>query len=473
MPRQNTFGTGRSRRVTSARQVWRILTATVFVFVADRSLADDYNYDFVKYPVKAVNDRGFAILNCDCSAGGSGRASIYRANTYTDLTPPRMGSASDVVAVAINNQNQVLLYNHNTATARVDFFLYDIDHDSYRLIGTRARLVSSPNVQDMRIGPLIALNDDGEVLAAYGGWVHSADPSGVAQVGGVAYGKPALGEPGSLNPPSDLAEFTRIPPTACITSPKISAFNTHHQFTGTCVLKAGQPAVVSSFIRSENTFVEVAVPDAPWTEITAINNAGVVVGFYQPARGADQRAFVFDGKAYTTLMRRGAQPPSNAASAHGLNDRGQVAGLVFNEGDHGFIATPSAGNPASFPESPNRTHANAPTPERAAAPRSLPPATRVAPGFATHSYVGLNATVSGGVLSFVDAAANGRTITFSGALPVRAADGSASPKIWIAKDADGYVMLTMLPSGMVSGTGLPQKIGEETYEKARRAQVAP
>ncbi len=437
---------------------------------AGATLATEYNYDFVKYPVKAVNDHGYAILNCSdqtCTPTGFGRAFIYHANTYAELTPPRMGAASDVVAIAINNQDQVLLYNHNTATAHVDFFLYDINRDTYRLIGLSGRLLNSPQVQQLRLGPLVGLNDDGEILAGYSGWIHNGDPSGVAPVVGVAYGRPALGVPGSLDAPPEIAGFTQVPRAACATPPRITAFNVHHQFTGSCTLRLGRGADMSSFILSSDAFIEIAVPGAPWTEVNGINNAGVVAGFFQPGKNADRRAFVYDGHRYTTLMQGGSQPPSGAASAFGLNDHGQVAGLVVNVGEHGYIATPSTEMSAASPERPSI----APV---LAAPRSpSPPAPLAAAGTSTRSYIGFAASVRDGVLSYADSPQQTHTTTFHGVLPVRAADGAAGPGTWIARDEDRYVMFTLLPSGMVSGTVLPQKIGEQTYEKAQRARNAP
>lgn len=447
--------------------------AAVALATAAWAFGGDYNYDFVGHPVTGVNVHGIGIINCPyCGPGGGGRAFYYRNRVVTPLRPPGMpltSSASDITAVALNNRDEILVRVHNTASGQAGYYLYEIDHDLYRLVSNRGWLVSNPNIQDFRLGPLIALNDNDEVLAGFGGWVHANTPNGVATVAGLAYGKPALGEPGLLPPLTPLSAFTPLPRPPCTDNLSYSAMNNRHQVTGTCVLARNRATrITSSFIETGNDFAEVSAPGARWTQVTAINNAGVVVGYFQPMHVAsDHRAFLFDGTHYTVLLQ-GIPPCPHAAdaSAYGVSDSGLVSGSLSSGDEIGFIAIPITGEPACRAKAAELATKRDTAP--AVAARPLPPPPPAASGIVTQSYVGFNPQVKEGVLSFTvrSAGAAERTLSFNDVLPVGQTAGG-NPRVWIARDAQGYVMFTILSPSMVSGVRVPEKMGEQTYEQAR------
>ena len=226
----------------------------IVITAATCAFAGDYNYDFLSHPVTGVNAHGIAIINCACGSSGGVRASYYRNGVMTPVSPPGMGPNSDIVAVAINNRDQILVRSHNIATAQAGYFLYDIDHQQYRLVSNSGRLVSNPYIRDFRLATLIAPNDDDEVLAVYGGWLHANSPEGVNVVGGLAYGKPALGEPGSMLPPMGIGEFTPLAPPPCIDNLSYSAMNNRHQVTGTCVLAHNRGKRITTSRRGRNSW---------------------------------------------------------------------------------------------------------------------------------------------------------------------------------------------------------------------------
>ncbi|HEV2268255.1 MAG TPA: hypothetical protein VGR92_02255 [Steroidobacteraceae bacterium] len=452
-----------------------LLAAAVAIAVAAGAHAAAYRYIYVRQALKGISANGIAIANCACGKmGGVGRVLIYRHGAKTELDPPGMRPASDVVAIAINNHDEILLSCHNTATGRLDFFLYDLDRNSFRLIGKLGRLVSNAAFKDFRITGLIALNDNDEVLAGFTGHVRSNDFSGVRIASGVAYGEPAMSAPGSLEPPAGLGEFTQVPKPPCLGNPSYTAMNDRHQITGVCVLAANRSKPhITSFIETDGAVVEVAAPGSMNTRVTAINNSGVVVGFFQPVKTMDNRAFRFDGKAYTTLL----WSPKPARSADvvnpaGISDTGAVAGAVVTATNDtiGFIAVPEHGRPVDISDPgwhvPPKPAPPPPRPLRSPPPAAATPAPR---GFVTRSYMGTHASVRGGVLTFTAmGAGGGRQLTFS-VLPV-GRPGSAGASAWIAKDARGYVMFTVVPSGTVSGIGLPASMARPTYERALNAQ---
>ena len=461
-----------------SRYPLRLLAAAVAMGMAVGAHAAGYHNIYVTHALKGINGNGIAIANCGCGAmGGVGRVFIVRNGARTEVDPPGMRPAADVVAVAINNRNEVLLYSHNTATGRLDFFLYDIDRKTFRLVGKLGRLASNPGFRDFRLTGLIALNDSGEVLAGFSGSVRTnSEPGGpgVMPAGGVAYGKPALGAPGSLEPPAGLGEFTRVPRPPCLGNPSYTAMNDRHQITGICVLAANRSHPhVTSFIETDGAFTEVAAPGSLSTRVTGINNHGDVVGFFQPVRTMDNRGFMFDGRSFTFLLW--APPPVHSADVvnpAGISDDGAVAGSVVTATNDtiGFIAVPESGKtdaiPAAAANVPPRHTPTAPRRSRIPPPVAPP---RFPGALVTRSYMGTQGSVESGVLTFTAmGTGGGRQLTFN-VLPV-GHPSSAGGSVWIAKDARGYVMFTVFASGSVSGIGLPDSMGGPTYERARGTQ---
>lgn len=131
---------------------YRHALAVIAMAAASCVLAGDYNYNFLSHPATGINAHGIAIINCDCGSGGTGRASFYRNGVMTPISPPGMGPSSDIVAVAINNRDQILVRSHKVATAQQGYFLYDIDRQQYRLVSNRGRLVSNPARIELSFG---------------------------------------------------------------------------------------------------------------------------------------------------------------------------------------------------------------------------------------------------------------------------------------------------------------------------------
>lgn len=454
----------------------RLLASVLAIGLAAGAHATAYHYIYVRQALKGINAHGIAIAICGCGAMGSvGRVFIFRGAARTEVDPPGMRPPSDVVAVAINNHDEILLSSHNTATGRLDFFLYDLDRNSFRLIGRQGLLVSNPGLHDFRLTGLIGLNDNDEVLAGFSGFVRTNSGPGVMPAGGVAYGKPALGAPGSLEPPAGRGEFTQVPRPPCLGNPSYTAMNDRHQITGVCVLASNRSHPhLTSFIETDGAFVEVAAPDSMSTRVTGINNHGYVVGFFQPVRTMDNRGFMFDGTSFTFLLW--APPPvrsPDVVNPAAISDDGAVAGSVVNatNDEIGFIAVPAHDNVAAFPAAasnvPSKHAPPVPRPPRSPAPAAAAPAPPH--GLVTRSYMGTHASVQGGVLTFTAiGSGGGRQLSFS-VLPV-GHPGSVGTGAWIAKDAQGYVMFTVFPSGTVSGMGLPASMAAPTYERARSEQ---
>ena len=97
--------------------------------------------------------------------------------------------------------------------------------------------------------------------------------------------------------------------------------------------------IAHGFLRSaDGSFTSIEVSGAVRSYAVAINNAGVIAGFY---RGADSvpHGFVLSQGVYSTLDFPGADD----TIVLDINDRGQIAG-GYNGFTAGFIATPMRGH---------------------------------------------------------------------------------------------------------------------------------
>jgi hypothetical protein len=284
-----------------------------------------------------VNDRGIVVMDC-AGCGDSvtahpafGLSFFYRDKKYTELAPPQLNRGVDQIhAVAINNEDQVLVTVNHTTTKHVYNWLYDIDHQTWQPVSHFATLESNPKAR-MQFGAPMGLNDKGEILVHTGsGWF---------------YGKPALGAPGSTVELQDLGEFRQVPKIPCDGNAMVTSFNSRDEFGGTCfVRKLTGPKGLqrTGFIYSGASYKDFAVPGAVATNVIAINSDGKAVGNYAPSPGAEARAFLYDGSTVTALDLSGTKSGGmRSQEATGINHRGQIVGDLQTSVQLGFLATPN------------------------------------------------------------------------------------------------------------------------------------
>jgi hypothetical protein len=259
-------------------------------------------------------------------------AFIYRHKTFSMLRSPE---GSSIRLVAINNHDQILLQDsHGKGNT---WFLYDIARDLFTPIGMVGNLSTADGIKTIHLHVVNGLNDKGEILAGANS--------------GRVFGKPALGVPGSLTAPTEPGDFTAVPNCAG-GNLDIKGINTLDQVVGTCHLAryAADHVLVTGFLYRDGSIQSPVAPDAIVTNAMAINNRGVITGFYQPQKTFLSRSFIFDGKAFTDLPVRfnpnGVLP--EVIQAFGINNHGQIVGTVqgaINNGNVvGFLATPIAGS---------------------------------------------------------------------------------------------------------------------------------
>jgi hypothetical protein len=95
-------------------------------------------------------------------------------------------------------------------------------------------------------------------------------------------------------------------------------------------------AVIPGLEASPIVYGFFSAPDATYTSAWAVNNSGVIAGFYADENSL-QHGFIrsADGSSYTTVDF----PGSNVSSTDvfGINDRGDVAGTYYDGALHPFI----------------------------------------------------------------------------------------------------------------------------------------
>lgn len=91
------------------------------------------------------------------------------------------------------------------------------------------------------------------------------------------------------------------------------------------------------------TFTTIFVPGSAATNTAGMNNAGDVVGNYDPAGGGTSHGYVYHQGAFSDIYFAG----SHFTSPEGINSSGVIAGLYQSQNRyHGFVY--SAGNYTSF-----------------------------------------------------------------------------------------------------------------------------
>jgi hypothetical protein len=163
---------------------------------------------------------------------------------------------------------------------------------------------------------------------------------------------------------------------------------------------------------------------------------------------------------------------------NGSNPRHDLADAIQGIANGLLKAIDAKGAPAQAPA--KAAGATAPQPAAATAAGSTPPPAPAPPpnAFASPAgpiFSGTNATLTDGSLTFTLKAPadsrNGQTMTFKGLFPLP--DQKGPPKTWITQAANGYVVFSMLGSGVVMAQVIPGAGGKPLYDKARGAQAAP
>ena len=90
------------------------------------------------------------------------------------------------------------------------------------------------------------------------------------------------------------------------------------------------------FIYSNGNYTAINYPGASQTFTYGINNAGVVVG-----SGVDGM-FLWQNGQFTVIQS------SSSPVGYGINNNGQITGIYFPSGEHGFLATPSSSSALQF-----------------------------------------------------------------------------------------------------------------------------
>ncbi len=168
----------------------------------------------------------------------------------------------------------------------------------------------------------------------------------------------------------------------------------------------------------------------------------------------------------------------NMRVRNGANPRHDLADAIQGMGAQLLKTIDAKSSPAPAPA--KTAAASAPQPAAAQAASSTPaPAPAPPPNaFASPTgpiFSGTGATFSDGSLTFTLKAPadsrNGQTMTFKGLFPLP--DQKGPPKTWITQDANGYVVFSMLGSGVVMAQVIPGAGGKPLYDKARGAHAAP
>jgi hypothetical protein len=336
------------------RHLQNMILIAALAGVPSAATAQSMRYERIVYPravitkITGINDRGTIIGSytlADLPAAPRGLACVptTHSNCITELTDAfiyadknysrlRGPEGAGLQLVAINNQDQVLLRDsHGKGNG---WFLYDIAKDTFTPIGLSGQLSTAKGVKTIHLRNITGLNDKGEILA-------------IADAGHV-FGRPVLGVPGSVTPPAESGQFTLIP--NCQGGNKdINGINARGQVVGSChhgYKSAGMVVFATAYSYRDGVFQSIVEPDAIVTTATAINNGGVIAGFYQPQKTFFSRSFIYDGAKFTEIPVK-FNPTGNIPAtirASGINNHGQVVGTVqggINEGTvEGFLATP-------------------------------------------------------------------------------------------------------------------------------------
>lgn len=126
------------------------------------------------------------------------------------------------------------------------------------------------------------------------------------------------------------------------TSSGVQAYglNNARQIVGSAAVDNGQGSATVGYVSSGSAYAVVAVPGQGATSPTGINNAGDIVGSYQPAGTFDPavaQGFLDHAGTFTTILVPGAVGTASLA----VNDAGEIAG-TYTAADgsrHGFTET--------------------------------------------------------------------------------------------------------------------------------------
>lgn len=277
-----------------------------------QSLAESYAFRTIDVPgagattVNGINNHGDVVGTF--VQDGIGYGFLFDGETFTTLTFP---GAKSTMAKGINDAGQIVgSYSSSPFLLGQHGFLFD--HGEYTILDlpdAGRRIIEAEDINNH--GQITGILADAEAVHAFllegedysritVPDTHRTEGLGLNDAGVVA-GRTLEGEP-----PTIRGQI----------SGHWSGFT--HNVDGFDLIRAG--------------WVSVSVTD--------VNNAGQLVGWWEPNNGLDDyaRGFFWDGSEYSTIR----YPSADDTMPLGLNDNGQIVGYYWGReyGMHGFIATP-------------------------------------------------------------------------------------------------------------------------------------
>jgi hypothetical protein len=254
-----------------------------------------------------VNDAGVAVgsvvagvytLNQYNSTDWSAtmwHAIIWKAGKFTLLDGP-LPTHGATYGVSINNRGQVLIYQDGGDGPH--YFLYEPDLVYFRAVGTMGKVPTNP--QPFRLSKITGINDKGEI-AGY-----------VENVAGVR-GMPAMGAPGDVAQPATPAAYTAI---VCPGKSFYFTGGINNQGDVAGVCDGGKTGFLAKANGAVSTFVNPN-PRFIMNNGFGIDDADDIVGF--SAMNGSDTGFLYRNGQFSTFGGLGI---------HGINNHGQIAGVL-------------------------------------------------------------------------------------------------------------------------------------------------
>jgi uncharacterized membrane protein len=281
----------------------------------DGAILGDYvDFNSTPSPGRALGPDGFPLATSGTYVFSGGHMTKVKG-------PLWKGDAASLIA--INASGQMLLAQDHGGFR---YFLCEPGKSDLTPIGLIGQIDDGGTIKAIRLRYLTGLSTDGKVYGIYNG---NHGPCAVV-------GAPTLGVPGDLGPaPTAPATYTLI---GCPGggNTRIHGINAKGQIAGS-VNSQG-------FIWSNGKLSTFSFPGAVSTAVEAINDAGVVVGFFEPGNvvGQDgvvqgyltaisappQKGFVYDGTTFKFVSVPGGQTWTYATA---INNTGRIAGYYHHD----------------------------------------------------------------------------------------------------------------------------------------------
>ena len=323
-------------------------------------MAQNYTFTNIDYPgamytfPQAVNDSGHVVGFWGDSEGNN-HGFYWDGTTFTSIDYPGAGAT---FAQGINNAGVISgLYLTNNGTQAHGYILNDGTFTSYDYPGFAGQTDGE------------GINNHGVTTGYYGSGSNST---------------------GFFNNDGSFSSFSY--PGACATIPY--SLNDSEQATGNYRPECNTGFL--GFFYSNGTFTSLDYPDGTDTYAYGVNNAGVVTGYSTSNDPPYLIAWLWQNGTFTAVAT-----DQHYVEPFGINNTGQLVGVYEPNTTHGFIATPTAGQPLQFEpilpcrvvdtRNPNGTFGGPPIPGGTARSFPLPQSTCGIPQ--TASAYSLNVTL--------------------------------------------------------------------------------